>query len=222
MSSILDEAFPYGARRKAQAQAQALRPPPTNERPWAEGLREQGTTIKPKRKKTKSQKLGTIGEGLAKLCLSKIGVSLTKIPLIEAYYGYKSIDVDFRDEARRVKVEAKAWWTKGGKNSFPLSRFSDNERRYMREGIVTGFKCWITIALLDGEPTRSACNAVYVIPWTRWLEIEAQLSARAAGNYKGLSLRVRDLDLLEGYAIVREGRRWVIPAGHWLNEEVER
>jgi len=166
--------------------------------------------------KVTAKKLERIGEGLTKDVLKKFGISLSKIPLIESYYGYKSIDVDFRGsyQGRPLKVEAKTWWR--ARKNFPLSRFSRNERGYMRRGIAEGFQCWVTFAVLDTEPRRGACNALYVLTWQEWVRIEAELLARAAGNYKGRSMRKRDLDLLDGFAIVRKSRRWTLPPGHWL------
>jgi len=226
MTSILDDFFPRDT--KAQRRPRPAQPPNVQviEGPrWGANYTD-GAPVKPTRRrdpnKPTAKDLERIGEGLTKYLLKKVGLKLTKIPLIENYYGYTSQDVDFRDEAHRLKVEAKAWWLQGGKNNFPVRRVSTNERRYLNAAIATGWQAWVTIALLDTLPTRKACNTFYVIPWRAWLQIEVELLKRAGGNYKGKSLRVRDLDLLEGYAIVREGRRWVIPAGHWLNEEVER
>lgn len=155
--------------------------------------------------------------------LEKFGVTLRKIPLRESYYGYSSVDVDFQGTKRAVKVEAKAWWI--AHNTFALSRFSKNERGYLNKAMRGNYETWITIALLDTEePSRANCHSLYVIPWARWLEIEAKLSTRASGNFKGKSLRRRDLDLIEGYQIVKVKRRWVLPDEHWLAVilEVER
>ena len=214
MTSELDEFF--GPRRQYK-QKPTQRRTGIIENPWAQVERKPRQAATPR----KSVKIGKLGEDIARDVLKKFGIRLTKIPLRENYYGYTSIDVDFQGSYhnRPLKVEAKAWWTKGGENNFPLTRFSKNERGYMRRGMEQGFQCWITLAYLDTEPTRKACDALYVIPWAEWLQIEAALLERATGNYKGRSLRVRDLDLLEGYAIVKQSRRWTLPAEHWMNEE---
>jgi len=196
---------------------------PTNARPWAAGLAAQGPAVTPQRRRDPNKptpnQLKNIGEGLTKYILKKAGINLRKIEQIAGWGGYyKSVDVDFVDDARRVKVEAKTWWTKGGKNNFPLSRFSKKERQYLYRAGWNGWRAWVTIALLDGAPSRQACNTFYVILWPEWMRIEAELRRRASGNYEGKSLRVRDLDLLARYAIGRDGTRWAIPPGHWVTQ----
>jgi len=212
--SELDEWF--GPRKQKQQ-----RPTPTPEQGviTVELRWDVGPQVKTKKRdpnRVTAKTLERIGEGLTRDVLGKFGIGLHKIPLVENYYGYTSTDVDFQGayQDRPLKVEAKAWWL--AQSNFALSRFSANERGYMRRGLRDGFQCWVTIALLDIEPTRSACNALYVLPWEHWLQVELALLDRATGNYKGQSLRKCDLDLLNGYAIVREGRRWVIPDEHWL------
>lgn len=179
------------------------------------GGRPSGRKRKPK--PGSAQALKIIGEGLTRdIFKNQLGITLNKVPQVLGYYGYQATDVDFQGfhEGRDMRVEAKAWWV--AKKSFPLTRFSDNERVYLNQAVRRGYHTWVTIALLDGEPTRGACNAFYVLPWGRWLEIEAALRGRAKGRYKGKSMRERDIDLLEGLAIVRRGRRWVVPEEHWL------
>lgn len=183
---------------------------------FASGPRPSRRKRKPKPGSAKS--LERIGEGLARDTFkNQLGIMLTKIPTGYNWAGHPlSTDVDFQGsyQGRPLKVEAKAWWC--ARKSFPLARFSVNERRYLNNGVAQGWQCWVTIALLDGEPRRGACNNLYVLPWSRWLQIEAELRQRAKGNYEGKSFRRRDLDLLDGLAIVRQGRRWVVPEGHWL------
>ena len=218
MTSILDDFF------EPRGDPKPVKPPAEGVRPWAANLAAQGATVKPPRKRRDPNKptpkqLRDIGEGLTKYIFNRVGVKLRKIEQIEGWGGYwKSVDVDYANDAHRVKVEAKTWWTKHGKNSFALSRVSDKERRYMARGPREGFRCYMSIALLDGDPTRKACQTFYVIPWGAWMQIEAELLQRAAGNYKGKSLRVKDLDLLDGFAIVRNGTRWQIPPSHWLTK----
>jgi len=212
--SLLDEWF---EPRKIKKQRPAPAPEPgVIEQPqrWAVGPQPKTTKRDPNR--VTSKQLERIGEGLTRDVLGKFGIPLHKVPLVEGFYGYTSIDVDFQGvyQGRPLKVEAKAWWSE--RANFPLSRFSKNERGYMQRGMAQGFQCWITIALLDTEPTRGACNHLYVVPWSDWLIIEGLLGERVSGNYKGRSMRGRDIDLLDGYAIVRDGRWWVIPARHWL------
>ena len=212
--SLLDEYFPRPEpkQRPQPAPEQGVIEQPQR---WAVGPQPKTTKRDPNR--VTAKQLERIGEGLASYVLGKFGIVLYKIPLVEGYYGYTSIDVDFQGayQGRPLKVEAKAWWSERS-STFALSRFSKNERRYMGRGLAQGFQCWITIALLDTEPTRGACNHLYVVPWSDWLIIEGLLGERAGGNFKGRSMRVRDIDLLDGYAIVRDGRRWVLPARHWL------
>ena len=213
--SLLDEWF---EPRKVKKQ----RPAPAPEPGVIEQYQRWDIGPQPKTKKrdpnrVTAKQLERIGEGLTKDVLGKFGIPLHKIPLTEGYYGFSSLDVDFNGayQGRPLKVEAKAWWM-ARSSTFALSRFSKNERGYMQRGIAQGFHCWITIALLDTDPTRGACNHLYVVPWLDWLLIEDELGERVSGNFKGRSMRGRDIDLLAGYAIVRESRRWVIPAGHWL------
>lgn len=179
--------------------------------------------LRPKKKKTatKAKELEQIGEGLTKAVFkNQLGIKLTKVPLVISftYHGIRrtSTDVDFTGfhAGRDIRVEAKTWWS--AKKGFPLARFSDRERGFLRQAVARGYHAWVTIALLDGEPTRGACNNLYVLSWTKWLEIEAALRGRAAGRFEGKSLRRRDLDLLDGLAIARHGRRWVVPGSHWL------
>lgn len=214
--SLLDEWFPRNKKpqRETQPEHGAIDAPLR----W--------TGIEPEPRKTKrdpdritAKQLERIGEGLTRDVLAKFDISLSKIPLVEGYYGYTSIDVDFQGawDGHPLKVEAKTWWI--ARNSFPLSRISKNERGYLRRGLRDGFNCWLTFALLRDEPKRSACNELYVIPWGDWLFIESQLQERASGNFKGASLRECDLDLLDGYALLRDGRQWIIPEGHWLSED---
>lgn len=172
-------------------------------------------------RKSTAKNLERIGEGLTHDVLEKFGVTLRKIPLLPGYYGYISVDVDFQGayQGRPLKVEAKTWWV--ARKSFALSRFSENERGYMRRGLNEGWQCWVSIALLDGEPTRRACNTLYVLSWEDWLNIESQLAARAAGNFKGRSLRAGDIDLLSGYEVRRVKRQWVVAERHPLLGEAQ-
>jgi len=187
----------------------------------------------PRRKKKKrdpnnptSKQLERIGESLTKRILKKYGINLEKIPTGYNYYGHpQSTDVDFRaTNWQPLKVEAKTWWAQRNKY-FSLSRISKKERSYLNNGIAGGYHCWLSIAMLFNEPTQSACAAVYIVTWQQWLAVEEALLLRAKGQYKGQSLRVRDLDLLDGYAIMREGKPrspWRVPSDHWLNEVLKK
>ncbi len=187
----------------------------TGGRPWKNGLYEFGvTTAKPKKKRDPNKptpyQLKRIGEGLAQYIFEKAGIQLRKMEEKEAWPGgpHKPVDVDYVNDAHLVKVEAKCWWTKDGKNNFALSRISDNQRRFLNNATRAGWRAFVTVALLDTLPKRKACQTFYIVPWGNWLEVEAALIDRSKGNYKGKSLRVRDLDLLRPYAIGRDGRKW--------------
>ena len=210
----LDKWFP----RKEKPKIKAVEP----EQGIIDGVPRHDNWKKPRKKrdphKVTAKQLERIGEKLTQYVFDKLlNVSLRKIPLVEGYYGFKSIDVDFLGSygGRPLKVEAKTWWI--ARNGFPLSRFSDNERMYMQRGLDDGFLCWIAIAVLRDRPKRSACNELYVLSWSEWLNIEQTLAERASGNFKGRSMRKRDIDLLNGYAITRNGRQWEIPNDHPLS-----
>jgi len=223
--SLLDEYFPRPKKRERKEPEPRFPGVGIIEGvPWQRGPA-------PVRKKKRdphnptSKQLERIGEGLTRdVFKNQLKIELTKIQTFVNRAGYnQSQDVDFQGahNGRPLKVEAKAWWI--AHKVFPLSRFSDNERAYMRRGLAGGFQCWVTIAILDTEePSRTNCYALYVIPWAQWLKIEQALAARASGNYKGKSLRRKDLDLIEGCQIVKVKRRWVLPDGHWLAAVLER
>jgi len=197
----------FGKRRHKQAAPFVRTERDALENPYANVKPSRKPRRKPERGKVTSKMLERIGEGLAKAIFAKHGIKLAKIPLIQGFYGYKSQDVDFVSEAARVKVEAKTWWV--FKKSFPLARISDNERGYLDTSTRNGFKCYITIALLETElATRSACSVFYVIPWLEWLNIEDSLKTRQKGNFQGRSLRKCDLDLLEKFILRKVKGRW--------------
>ena len=213
--SELDKYFPRNS------EPPTIEAPQDGVRPWAAGLYEFGvTTPKAKKRRDPSKptpaQLRRIGEGLTKYIFQKAGFPLRKIEEHEAWPGgpYKPVDLDYCNDAHRIKAEAKTWWTKHGTNNFPLSRISENQRRFFRNALNNVWRAYLTIALLDAEPTRKACDVVYIIPWAEWLKIEDELQTRTSGNYKGKSFRVRDLDLLEPFAVRRHGRRWETYSGH--------
>jgi hypothetical protein len=59
---------------------------------------------------------------------------------------------------------------------------------------------------------------MHLVPWAEWKQIEADLEAKAAGNFKGKSIR-RRIDLKTGwdqYAIRKVNGRWQLDKSHWL------
>ena len=139
----------------------------------------------------------------------------------------KSTDVDFVGSmpilhngspiVYPIKVDAKGW----AGRSFPLSRVSDNERKYFEAGLRANMGCLLSIAVWPQDAKsygRGDVEAVYLVTWRRWLMLERALENMASGNFKGKSLRRKDLDDLSDCAIVKTSGRWVIPSEHWLSE----
>jgi len=56
---------------------------------------------------------------------------------------------------------------------------------------------------------------VYIVEHTHFMAIRKELVARACGNFKGQSLRRKDLDLLATCQVVKTNR-WHLPEGHWF------
>ena len=177
--------------------------------PWHKVERQRKPKKKAKRDRnaTTPQKRGRMGEALTKFIYEKKGILLKKIVHTPMRH---SLDVDFTCDEKFIKVEAKAWWIYNT-NRFNLARITDKERGYLARASRSGWDCFITIMLLtDADATRRGCDTLYNIPWLAWLELEAALKGRSAGNYKGASIRKRDLVLIEKYAIKRIKGRWAV------------
>jgi hypothetical protein len=113
-----------------------------------------------------------------------------------------------------AKVEIKG--TLG--NSFPLTRISDRERGFLNRALAYGYSAWILCLWWHKTTTGQDCELMHLVPWAEWKQIEADLEAKAAGNFKGKSIR-RRIDLKTGwdqYAIRKVNQRWQLDKSHWL------
>ncbi len=113
-----------------------------------------------------------------------------------------------------TKVEIKG--TLG--NSFPLSRISDRERGFLNRALAHGYSAWLLCLWWHKTATGQDCELMHLVPWAEWKQIEADLEAKAAGNFKGKSIR-RRIDLKTGwdqYAIRKVNQRWQLDKSHWL------
>lgn len=112
-----------------------------------------------------------------------------------------------------LEVEAKGVST----GSFPLSHLSEKEREYLNVAARTGLGV-ISLVWYGADDSITP----YWVPWNRaegvadyvltWHDVEYLLQQRVKGNYKGQSLRGRDLDLLSMHKWVKIGRAWQAPA----------
>ena len=170
-------------------------------------------------------KLAKIGETLTKRILTKFGATLAKSPVHEiatpSGFFTQSTNVDYvgsilvQGEGRALMCDAKAW----SGATFPLTRVSDKERGYFDRGMRARQLCVLSLVIwpqVCDNYGASGVDVVYLVTWQRWLEIERALKGRAKGNYKGKSLRRRDLDLLDGCKVERVSRRWTLEPGHWM------
>jgi hypothetical protein len=113
-----------------------------------------------------------------------------------------------------TKVEIKG--TLG--NSFPLSRISDRERGFLNRALARGYSAWLLCLWWDRTTTGQDCELMHLVPWAEWKQIEADLQAKAAGNFKGKSIR-RRIDLKTGwdqYTVRKVNQRWQLDKSHWL------
>ena len=173
--------------------------------------------------------VGKVGEGLTRYVFEKFGATLSKsqtqeIPTDEGFryistdldeVGSIRVNVGGQTFAMSLKVESKGW-TKG---TLPISRISDKQRKYFTRGMNASQMCVLSLVvwpMVCQNYGRSGVDCVYLVTWQRWLEIERELQGRAKGNYKGRSLRRKDLDLLDGCKVERVKRRWTLCDRHWL------
>lgn len=73
---------------------------------------------------------------------------------------------------------------------------------------------WVTPCPLYGSPTRLVEWKTINARSFAWITNE--LRARRYGNFQAKSIRCRDHDLLEEFAIVKVKNCWVLPGEHWL------
>jgi hypothetical protein len=122
---------------------------------------------------------------------------------------------------RVTNVEVKGTRTK----NFPLDRISDRERGFLDRSVRRGNDTWVLCLWWDEvEPDKFDCDLMHLVPWPEWKQIEADLLAKASGNYKGRSIR-RKIDLKtswEKYAIVKgDNGCWQLDPSHWLRAKTQ-
>jgi hypothetical protein len=122
---------------------------------------------------------------------------------------------------RVTNVEVKGTRTK----NFPLDRISDRERGFLDRSVKRGNDTWVLCLWWDEvEPDKFDCDLMHLVPWIEWKQIEADLKAKATGNFKGKSLR-RKIDLKTGwekYAILKgDNGRWQLDPSHWLRAKTQ-
>lgn len=225
MNSILDDYFPREETPQAPPEKQV-------ETGVIEGLPTKRKRARGAGGKRKPHVIRRKSEELARYLFNKVlGASVTKsqvqeVPTQRGVF-YKSTDVDLVGSmplrksgvatVYPVKVEVKG--LTGG--TFPLSRISDHERRYLNDGRRAGAACFVCLIVWPKAAetiSRGNVERVFLVSWRRWLECEAELLSRAAGNFKGQSLRRKDFDLFGGCEVVKVSRRWQLEPGHWLLE----
>lgn len=131
-----------------------------------------------------------------------------------------STDVDYimtrqnGDGTQRItKIEVKGTIT----DSFPLSRVSDRERRFLNESRRKGFDTWIMFVWWRKTDRRPDCDQMHIMTWDQFEQIERELKASAKGNFKGNSIRRKiDLKNWSRFEINKVNNRWDLSADHWL------
>ena len=114
---------------------------------------------------------------------------------------------------RITKIEVKGTIT----DSFPLSRVSDRERRFLNESRRKGFDTWIMFVWWRKTDRRPDCDQMHIMTWDQFEQIERELKASAKGNFKGNSIRRKiDLKNWSRFEINKVNNRWDLSADHWL------
>jgi hypothetical protein len=114
---------------------------------------------------------------------------------------------------RITKIEVKGTIT----DSFPLSRVSERERRFLNESRRKGFDTWMLMVWWNKTDKRPDCNQMHLMTWDAFEQIERDLKSAASGNFKGNSIRRKiDLKGWSKYEINKVNGRWELSADHWL------
>jgi hypothetical protein len=114
---------------------------------------------------------------------------------------------------RITKVEVKGTIT----DTFPLSRVSERERRFLNEARRKGFDTWILMVWWKKTEKRPDCDQMHLMTWGDFEQIEIDLKAKASGNFKGNSIRRKiDLKDWQRFEIDKVNGRWELSADHWL------
>jgi hypothetical protein len=100
----------------------------------------------------------------------------------------------------KIEVKAISRWT------FPLSRVSDTERKYLNQAKAANHIAAVVLVWIDGD---NEAVILHFVPWKDWTTLEAGLLAKATGNFQGKSIRRVDLRDLDPYAFRKTNGRWV-------------
>lgn len=187
-----------------------------------------GALQKPRRP---SQHIGRVAEDTARYILTRVlraTVSKSQVQSVTTPRGTfsRSTDVDFvgsmpilhRGEVipYPIKVEIKGMTG----NTFPFSNISPAERFFFERAAAANNGCLLFLVvwpLKCQDISRKTIECVYIIPFRRWLDTETMLEAQASGNYRGKSLRRKDLALFSDCGILTgDNGRWELVPSHWL------
>lgn len=114
---------------------------------------------------------------------------------------------------RITKIEVKGTIT----DSFPLSRVSERERRFLNESRRKGFDTWLLMVWWSKTDKRPDCNQMHLMTWDMFEQVERDLKASASGNFKGNSIRRRvDLKGWSMFEINKVNGKWELSGDHWL------
>ncbi len=164
-------------------------------------------------------------------CASKLGAKLKKQTVATGQWrgGVEiraKVGLDFAGDMRlpgskfstAVQTEVKS--VTSGK--FDFKSIKPHQRQWFDEATQRGVLAFLSLVWWE-RPMDSRMGAEYTMAayypvlWPDWLKIEEEMRDQASGNFKGNSIRVRDLPILEPYAIRKIGCCWPVPQNHWLN-----
>lgn len=131
-----------------------------------------------------------------------------------------SSDVDYimsrpiGDGAFRItKIEVKGTIT----DTFPLTRLSERERRFLNESRRKGFDTWVLFVWWSKTDKRPDCDQMHLMTWNDFEQVEIDLKSKASGNFKGNSIRRKiDLKDWQRFEINKVNGRWELSNNHWL------